>query len=195
MAKITLYGNSGSGNCLKAKRAADYAGFSYDWVEINTWGGETRTDEFLAINPAGQVPVMRFDDGRTLAQSNAILLYLAEGTDLIPTDPFERAQMMQWLFWEQYSHEPYIAVRRSQKHFLKVPDADLDPDLLAKGRRALGVMEMKLITCPFFLGDQMSCADVALVAYTRVAGEGGFDLTEFPAVQSWVHRVEAALGL
>lgn len=195
MAKITLYGNSGSGNCLKAKWAADYAGFSYDWVEIDTWGGETRTDEFLAINPAGQVPVMRFDDGRTLAQSNAILLYLAEGTDLIPTDPFERAQMMQWLFWEQYSHEPYIAVRRSQKHFLKVPDADLDPDLLAKGRRALGVMEMKLITCPFFLGDQMSCADIALVAYTRVAGEGGFDLTEFPAVQSWVHRVESALGL
>ncbi len=195
MAKITLYGNSGSGNCLKAKWAADYAGFSYDWVEINTWGGETRTDEFLAINPAGQVPVMRFDDGRTLAQSNAILLYLAEGTDLIPTDPFERAQMMQWLFWEQYSHEPYIAVRRSQKHFLKVPDADLDPDLLAKGRRALDVMEMKLITCPFFLGDQMSCADIALVAYTRVAGEGGFDLTEFPAVQSWVHRVESALGL
>ncbi len=195
MAKITLYGNSGSGNCLKAKWAADHAGFSYDWVEINTWGGETRTDEFLAINPAGQVPVMRFDDGRTLAQSNAILLYLAEGTDLIPTDPFERAQMMQWLFWEQYSHEPYIAVRRSQKHFLKVPDADLDPDLLAKGRRALGVMEMKLITCPFFLGDQMSCADIALVAYTRVAGEGGFDLTEFPAVQSWVHRVESALGL
>ncbi|MCP2680338.1 glutathione S-transferase family protein [Maricaulaceae bacterium NA33B04] len=195
MVKITLYGNSGSGNCLKAKWAADYAGFSYDWVEIDTWGGETRTDEFLAINPAGQVPVMRFDDGRTLAQSNAILLYLAEGTDLIPTDTFERAQMMQWLFWEQYSHEPYIAVRRSQKHFLKVPDADLDPDLLARGRRALGVMEMKLITCPFFLGDQMSCADVALVAYTRVAGEGGFDLTEFPAVQSWVHRVEAALGL
>lgn len=195
MAKITLYGNSGSGNCLKAKWAADYAGFSYDWVEIDTWGGETRTDEFLAINPAGQVPVMRFDDGRTLAQSNAILLYLADGTDLIPTDTFERAQMMQWLFWEQYSHEPYIAVRRSQKHFLKVPDADLDPDLLAKGRRALGVMEMKLLTGPFFLGDQMSCADIALVAYTRVAGEGGFDLTEFPAVQSWVHRVESALGL
>ena len=195
MAKFTLYGNSGSGNCLKAKWAADYAGFSYDWVEIDTWGGETRTDAFLAINPAGQVPVMRFDDGRTLAQSNAILLYLAEGTDLIPSDTFDRAQMMQWLFWEQYSHEPYIAVRRSKKYFLKVAEADLDPDLLAKGRRALGVMEMKLITCPFFLGDQMSCADVALVAYTRVAGEGGFDLTEFPAVQSWVHRVEAALGL
>ncbi len=195
MAALTLYGNSESGNCLKAKWAAEYAGQAIDWVEVDTFGGETRTDEFLALNPAGQVPVMQFADGRTLAQSNAILLYLAEGTDLIPDDPFERAQMMQWLFWEQYSHEPYVAVRRTQIHYLGVDEADLDPDLLAKGRRALGVMEMKLITCPFFLGDQMSCADIALVAYTRVAHQGGFDLAEFPAVQSWVHRVEAALGL
>jgi len=195
MAAITLYGNSGSGNCLKARWAADYAGHAYDWVEVDTFAGQTRTDAFLALNPAGQVPVMRFEGGRTLAQSNAILLYLAEGTDLVPKDAFERAQMMQWLFWEQYSHEPYIAVRRAQKHFLRVAEADIDPDLLAKGRRALGVMEMKLITCPFFLGDQMSCADIALVAYTRVAHEGGFDLGEFPAVKDWVGRVEGVLGL
>jgi glutathione S-transferase len=195
MAAITLYGNSESGNCLKTRWAAEYAGEAYDWVEVDIFAGETRTEAFLALNRAGQVPVMQLEDGRTLAQSNAILLYLAEGTDLIPNDAFERAQMMQWLFWEQYSHEPYIAVRRAQKRFLGVADEDLDPDLLAKGRRALGVMEMKLITCPFFLGDQISCADIALVAYTRVAHEGGFDLAEFPAVKDWVGRVEGVLGL
>ena len=195
MSAITLYGNSESGNCLKTRWAAEYTGQAFDWVEIDSVGGQTRTEAFLAINPAGQVPVMRLADGRVLAQSNAILLYLAEGSDLIPSDGFERAQMMQWLFFEQYSHEPNIAVRRAQKRFFNIAEDDLDPDLLAKGRRALGVMEMKLLTCPFFLGDQMSCADIALVAYTRVAHEGGFDLGEFPAVSGWVRRVESALGL
>lgn len=195
MQPVTLYGNHTSGNCLKPKWGADYAGRPYHWVEIDIHAGETRTDDFLALNPAGQVPVLRLDDGRILAQSNAILSYLAEGTDLVPTDSFERAQMMQWLFWEQYSHEPYVAVRRSLLAFKGVAEADLDPDLLAKGRRALGVMEMHVLSRSFLVGEALSAADIALVAYTRVAGEGGFDLSEFPAVSGWVRRVESALGL
>jgi glutathione S-transferase len=195
MERFTLYGNSDSGNCLKAKWAADRLGLAYDWVEIDTFAGETRTDAFLALNPAGQVPVLERADGRTLAQSNAILVHLAEGSDLIPADGFDRAKMFEWLFWEQYSHEPNIAVRRARLKFMGVAEDELDPELLARGRRALGVMEMRLIAREFFVGDRLSLADIALVAYTRVAHEGGFDLSDFPAVLGWVRRVESALGL
>jgi glutathione S-transferase len=195
MERFTLYGNSDSGNCLKAKWAADRLGLACDWVEVDTFSGETRTDAFLALNPAGQVPVLQRADGQTLAQSNAILVHLAEGSDLIPEDDFDRAKMFEWLFWEQYSHEPNIAVRRARLKFMGVAEDDLDPDLLAKGRRALGVMEMRLIAREFFVGDRLSLADIALVAYTRVAHEGGFDLSDFPAVLGWVRRVESALGL
>jgi len=113
MQPVTLYGNIESGNCLKTQWAAQQAGVPHDWVEVDIFGGETRTEAFLAINPSGQVPVMVLEGGRTLAQSNAIMLYLLDGTALIPSDPFDRARMMQWLFWEQYSFEPYVAVRRS----------------------------------------------------------------------------------
>ena len=135
----------------------------YRWVETDVLSGATRTPEFLARNPAGQVPAMEFADGRVLAQSNAILLYLAEGTAWVPADRFTRARMIEWLFREQYSHEPYIAVARFQR-LLAGMSAD-------------------------------SLADVALVAYTRVAGEGGFDLAGYPAVRAWIVRVEAALGI
>lgn len=195
MSPITLYGNIESGNCLKTLWAAQQAGIEHEWVEIDIFGGETRSDGFLAINPAGQVPVMRLANGKTLSQSNAILLFLLEGTALIPADPFERAKVMQWLFWEQYSHEPYVAVRRSLLRFQGLQDSDLDPELYAKGRRALGVMEMNLISSPFMVGEEMTAADIALVAYTRVADEGGFDLSEFPAVNGWVRRVETELGI
>ncbi len=195
MERFTLYGNSDSGNCLKAKWAADRLGLAYDWVEIDTFSGQTRTDAFLALNPAGQVPVLERADGRTLAQSNAILVHLAEGSDLIPADGFDRAKMFEWLFWEQYSHEPNIAVRRARLKFMGVAEDELDPELLARGRRALGVMEMRLIAREFFVGERLSLADIALVAYTRVAHEGGFDLSDFPAVLGWVRRVESALGL
>ena len=160
--------------------------------------GGTRSDAFMQMNPSGQVPVMRLPDGRILPQSNAIMLYLAEtqrGQDLIPVDPFERAKMMSWLFWEQYSHEPYIAVRRFRKKFMNMTDDELDPQLLARGRRALGVMEMQLTFAEYFVGQSVTLADIALVAYTRVAHEGRFDLSEFPSVQRWVARVETDLGI
>lgn len=196
--KMTLYGDSISGNCLKTKWTADYLGVDYDWVEISVVEGGTRSDAFMAMNPSGQVPVMRLPDGRILPQSNAIMLYIAETSehhDLIPEDAFERAKMMSWLFWEQYSHEPYIAVRRFRKKFMNQTDDELDPQLLARGRRALGVMEMQLTFSNYFVGESMTLADVALVAYTRWADEGGFDLSEFPNVHRWVMRVEADLGI
>ncbi len=194
----TLYGDSISGNCLKTKWTADHLGVEHDWVEVSVVDGGTRSDAFMAMNPSGQVPVLRLPDGRILPQSNAIILYLAEthdGGGLIPADPFERAKMMSWLFWEQYSHEPYIAVRRFRKKFLNQSDDELDPQLLARGRRALGVMELQLTLSNYFVGEALTLADIALVAYTRVAHEGGFDLSEFPNVQRWVARVETDLGV
>ena len=195
MSKITLYGASSSGNCLKTRWIADLMGVDYDWREMDVFAGDTRTEDFLALNPAGQVPCMVREDGRVLAQSNAIMLYLAEGSSLIPEDTFDRAKMMEWMFWEQYSHEPAIAVRRAQLKFMNIPEAEIDPMLMQKGRRALGVMELRLMARDFIVGERMTLADVALVAYTRVAHEGGFDLADFPAVRSWVHRVERELGL
>ena len=195
MSNITLYGSSTSGNCLKTRWIADLMGVAYDWREMDVFAGDTRTEDFLALNPAGQVPCMVREDGRILAQSNAIMLYLAEGSALIPDDAFDRAKMMEWMFWEQYSHEPNIAVRRAQLKFMNVPEAEIDPMLMQKGRRALGVMELRLMARDFIVGEHFTLADVALVAYTRVAHEGGFDLADFPAVRSWVHRVERELGL
>lgn len=193
--KLTLYGDSISGNCQKPRWTADYLDIDHDWIEIDILNGGTQSEEFLALNPVGQVPLARWPDGRALPQSNAIMLYLAEGSELIPRDAFERAQMNSWLFWEQYSHETAIAVRRFKKHYLKLPDSEIDPALMAKGRRALGVMEMQLTYTDWLVGDGLTCADIALVAYTRVAHEGGFDLAEFPSVERWVSRVEGALSI
>ncbi|MHA6287083.1 glutathione S-transferase family protein [Maricaulis sp. CAU 1757] len=193
--RVRIHGDLSSGNCLKVKWVADYLGRPYDWVDVDVAGGETRTEDFLALNPAGQVPCLEAADGHVLAQSNAILFYLAEGSDLIPADAFERAKMLEWMFWEQYSHEPYIAVRRFHKRYSGMADEDIDPALLAKGRRALGVMEMRLLSRDFMVRDRLTLADVSLVAYTRMADEGGFDLDEFLAVRGWIARVEQALSI
>ncbi|MEN6544319.1 glutathione S-transferase family protein [Parvibaculum sp.] len=192
---MTIYGNAISGNCHKVKFVCDRLGIPYRWVEVDLSKGETRTSAFLAMNPAGQVPTVMFDDGRPLAQSNAIMQYLAEGSDLIPTDAFDRALMNQWLFWEQYSHETAIAVRRYYAHILKKPDGEIDPSLIEKGKRALGVMEGHLAARQYFVGEKLTLADLALVAYTRLSHEAGFDLAEFPAVKDWVRRIERDLGL
>ncbi len=192
---LTVYGDSISGNCLKIRFVADLLGIPYEWRETSVLKGETRTPSFLALNPAGQVPVVVLPDGRTLAQSNAIILYLAEGSALIPDDPFDRAQMLQWMFWEQYSHETAIAVRRFYKTYLKKPEDQIDPALKKKGDAALALMNRHLATRPYFVGAELSLADVALVAYTRVAHEGGFDLANYPGVLDWVRRVEGNLDL
>lgn len=198
ISRLTLYGDSISGNCLKTRWTADALEIDYDWVEISVLDGGARSDAFMQMNPSGEVPVLRLPDGRILPQSNAIMLYLAEthrGQHLVPVDPFERARMMSWLFWEQYSHEPYIAVRRFRRKFMNMTEDELDPQLLARGRRALGVMDMHLTFADYFVGQSMTLADIGLVAYTRVAHEGGFDLSEFASVQRWVGRIEADLGI
>ena len=177
------------------KWVADLLGHAYQWVDVDVVKGEAKTPDFLAKFPMGQVPAADFGDGRCLAQSNALMLHLAEGSSLVPPDSFARAQMLQWLFWEQYSHEPAIAVRRFQKFYLGKADSEIDPALTRKGRAALDQMQGHLAGQDWFVGEGLSCADIALVAYTRVAHEGGFELAEWPAVQSWVVRVERALGL
>ncbi len=192
---FTLYGSSSSGNSLKPKWVAERLCIPFRWVEVNTFNGETRTPDFLKLNPAGQAPVAVFADGRALAQSNAIMLHLAEGSVLIPGDAFARAKMFEWMFWEQYSHEPTIAVRIARKYYLKQTDEQLDPSLLVKGNAALARLELQLRATPYLVGEAISLADVALVAYTRVAHRGGFDLDAYPAVRDWVRRIEAALGV
>jgi glutathione S-transferase len=192
---MKIYGDSKSGNCLKVKWTADFLGRRYDWIETDTMVGGSRTTEFLALNPAGQVPTVILDDGRALAQSNAIILHLAEGSELIPADAYDRARMLEWMFWEQYSHEPYVAVARFQVRFLGKPVAELEPRLVERGEAALQRLEDGLAASRFLVGDRPSLADVALVAYTRVAHEGGFDMARYPAVRLWVTRVEQALGI
>ncbi len=192
---LRIYGDSISGNCLKVKWTADHLGLAYDWIETGVLTGDTRTPNFLGINPAGQVPVVILSDGRPLAQSNAIILHLAEGSALIPTDAYDRARMFEWLFWEQYSHEPYIAVARFKVKYLGEPVESLEPRLVERGHGALARMETALVDSPFLVGQGVTLADVALVAYTRMAGDGGFDLSVYPAVQGWIGRVEQALDI
>ena len=192
---ITIYGDSISGNCLKVKWTADFLGLAYRWIEVEILTGATRTPDFLAMNPAGQVPLVLLDDGLPLAQSNAIILHLAEGSALIPSDAYHRAKMFEWLFWEQYSHEPYIAVARFQVVYQGRAASAVEPRIRARGEAALQRLEAGLAGRDFLVGDHASLADVALVAYTRVAGEGGFDLSPYPDVRAWIARMEGVLGI
>ncbi len=192
---MRIYGDLVSGNCLKVKWTCDYLHLPHEWIDIDIMQGESRTPEFLARNPFGQVPVVELADGRQLAQSNAIIMYLAEASGLIPNDPFERAKVMEWLFWEQYSHEPYVAVCRFQMKYQGKSADELDPDKVARGTKALEILESALNGRDFLVGDSVSIADIGLVAYTRVAHEGGFDLAAFPNIGNWIERCEAALGL
>ena len=197
MAKLKIYGDSISGNCLKVKWTADLLGLKYDWIETSVLKSETRTPEFLKMNPAGQVPAVILPDGKALAQSNAIILYLnrAHKGGLLPKGDYARAKVFEWLFWEQYSHETAIAVRRFQKHYLKKSDAEIDPKLMEKDVAALTRLEQALQKSDYLVGDKLTLADISLVAYTRVAPEGGFDLTLYPALLKWIVRVERDLGV
>ncbi|MFZ5730020.1 MAG: glutathione S-transferase [Phenylobacterium sp. RIFCSPHIGHO2_01_FULL_70_10] len=192
---LRIFGDSISGNCLKVKWVADHLGLDYEWIEIDILKGETRTADFLAMNPAGQVPAVVLPDGRPLAQSNAIILHLAEGSDLVPADAYERARMLEWMFWEQYSHEPYVAVARFLVRYQGRSPDELEARLVERGYGALQRLEDGLAGRDFLASSGVSLADVALVAYTRWAGEGGFDLSRYPRVQAWVARVETALAV
>jgi len=191
---VKIYGDLKSGNCLKVKYTADLLGLAYDWRGIDIMQGGSRTEAFLRINPRGQVPAVQFDDGRTLAQSNAIIRCLARGTALLPDDPFTQAQIDEWLFWEQYSHEPYIAVCRFHMHYLHKPKDTREAWRVERGESALDAMNGHLAERAWFAGDEFSIADIALFAYTRLAHEGGFDLSARPSVSAWIARCENRLS-
>ncbi len=192
---LRIFGDSRSGNCLKVKWTAEKLGIPYGWTEVDIMVGASRTPEFLAINPAGQTPTVVLDNGRPLAQSNAIILHLAEASALIPADAYDRARMYEWLFWEQYSHEPYVAVARFQLLLAGKAKADLEEKVVVRGEAALARMELGLASSAYLVGESLSLADIALVAYTRVAHEGGFDLAPYPKLRAWIARVEQDLGL
>lgn len=192
---MKIYGDSNSGNCLKVKWVCDHLALPYSWVEVDTLKGETRTAEFLKLNSAGQVPTVQLDGGRTLAQSNAIIRYLARGSNLIPAGDFEAAKMDEWLFWEQYSHEPYVAVCRFEMRYLGRSASELDPDKVKRGHAALVRMEHHLAVTPFLVGANLSLADISLLAYTRLAYEGGFDLESYVAIRLWIAACETTLRL
>ena len=193
---LTVYDNWDSGNGYKVRLLLAYLGFDHRLVDLDIDHGGTRTPEYLAINPNGTIPAVVLQDGRALWESNAILLYFADGTPYLPADSYKRAQTVQWLFFEQYSHEPQIAVARYIRRHLPAGHeryAEL-PMRIKKGREALGVMERHLSIRSFMVAETFSIADIALYAYTHVAGQGGFDLDEFPAIQAWCARITGRPG-
>lgn len=193
---MIVYGDIQSGNCYKVKLLLSLLGIEHEWQHVNILAGETRTDEFLQKNPQGQIPLVELDDGRFLAESNAILGYFADGTDYLPADRYQKAKMYQWLFFEQYSHEPYVAVARFIMKYQGMPAERLAEHaaILPKGYAALQIMERQLQQTDFLVGDQLSIADIALYAYSHVAHEGGFDLSEFSGLSAWFKWVQAQPG-
>ena len=193
---MLVYGDSRSGNCYKIQLLLSILGKQVDWEEVDILKGATQTPAFLQKNPNGKIPLLEMEDGRTMSESNAILNFLAEGSALIPRSSFDLAKMLQWQFFEQYSHEPYIAVARFINLYLGLPE-ERKAEYEAKqagGHKALAVMEDQLSRTPFLTGSQLSLADISLYAYTHVAHEGGFDLTAYPAVNNWLKLVEDHKG-
>jgi glutathione S-transferase len=198
MPSLVLHQMQMSGNCYKVRLAAHQLGIPLTLRDYPLHGGQTRQPEFLAKNPNGRVPLLEYPDGRVLAESGAILFHLSEGTSLQPDDPWQRAQMLQWMFFEQYSHEPYIAVARFWLAYAAREELEkkrsLVPEWHAKGHAALGVMQSHLEKQDWFAGAAYSIADIALYGYTHCAGEGGFDLAAYPALQRWLGRVAEQPG-
>lgn len=193
---LTLYDYLDSGNGYKCRLLLAQLGLAYRHVELDIDKGETRTPDFLAKNPNGRIPALGFEDGTVLAESNAILCYLADGTSFWSGSRIERAQALQWLFFEQYSHEPYVATPRYILRHLgrQHPRMAEMPERLAKGRAALGVMEGHLSKRAFLVAERYSIADIALYAYTHRADEADLDLTPYPAVRTWLARVASQPG-
>jgi glutathione S-transferase len=191
---ITLYQQHDSGNCYKVRLVLTYLDRPFRTVAVSSFDGSTRRPEFLAKNPIGKVPTVQLGDGRFLAESNAILLYFGEGTTLLPEDAYDRAKVYEWMFFEQYSHEPAIAVRRALNVY---PErrAEVTPELmehlLETGNRALAVMERRLGDADWLAGHAFSLADISLYAYTHMAADGGYELGRFPGISRWLMRVAA----
>ncbi|WP_068827746.1 glutathione S-transferase family protein [Pseudomonas sp. BMS12] len=188
---LKVYGDYRSGNCFKVKLMLHLLGREYQWLPIDILKGETQTAEFLAKNPNGKIPVLELEDGTFLWESNAILNFLADGSEFIPAEPRLRTQMLQWQFFEQYSHEPYVAVARFIQLYQGLPEARLAEyeNCHKGGYKAFKVMEQQVQRTPYLVGEQCTLADIALYAYTHVAYEGGFDLAAYPAINAWLGRV------
>ncbi|ODC03523.1 glutathione S-transferase [Terasakiispira papahanaumokuakeensis] len=189
---MKIYGDGLSGNCYKIKLLCSLLDIEHEWIPVDILAGGTSKAEFLQKNPNGKIPLLELEDGRCLSESNAILNFLALGSPLLPSDHFEIAKVQQWQFFEQYSHEPYIAVARFIAKYLGLPQerrAEYE-DKQSGGHKALAVMETQLSTTPYLIGDALSTADISLYGYTHVAHEGGFDLKDYPAVLAWIGRIQ-----
>lgn len=190
---MQIFGDTQSGNCYKIKLVCHLLQLPHEWVHVDILAGDTQQAAFLAKNPLGKIPLLQLEDGRCLSESNAIINYLATGSALLPTDSFEFAKLLQWQFFEQYSHEPYIAVARFIAKYLGLPEARRT-EYQAKqtgGHRALAVMNQQLEQTPYLVGQTFTTADISLYAYSHVAHEGGFDLSAYPAVQAWLDKIAA----
>ena len=190
--KLKIYGDSRSGNCYKTQLLCAEMGVDYDWEEVDIIAGDTRSPQFLAMNANGKIPLLALPDGRYLPESNAILFYLADGSVFFAGDAYARAEILQWMFFEQYSHEPNIATSRFIIKYLGNP-ADRQTMLEEKkvgGYQALEIMEQQLRRHAFIAGDQYNIADIALIAYTHVADEGGFSLGDYPAIREWITTIK-----
>jgi glutathione S-transferase len=190
---MLLYDNSESANGYKVQLLASFLGLPLEVRQVDIFAGESRTPEFLALNPFGQIPTLILDDGRVLPESNAILCHLGEGSAFLPSAGYDRSRVLSWLFFEQYSHEPYVATPRFiLRH--TAPDHPRRAELgwrLARGKRAIGVMDQALEQSPFLYGAEPTLADIALFAYTHRGHECGIELGVFPAVQRWIERIQA----
>ncbi|MDC4883107.1 glutathione S-transferase family protein [Acinetobacter baumannii] len=189
---MIIYGDVDSGNCYKIKLLLSLLNINHRWIHVDILNKDTQTAEFLSLNPNGKIPVLVLDDGRVLSESNAILGYLAEGTELIPADPYMKAKMYQWMFFEQYSHEPFIAVARFINKYLGLLPERIEEyhKLQPKGHKALSIMNKALVGHDYLVGNKFTIADIALYAYTHVAEEGGFDLKLYPNIQEWCQRIQ-----
>lgn len=189
---MKVYGDLLSGNCYKVKLLLEFLDIQHEWLHINVLKAESHTPEFLQMNPNGKIPVLVLDDERILTESNAILGYLAEETEFVPTDRYAKAKMYEWMFFEQYSHEPFIAVARFINKYLGLPEARIEEyhALQPKGHKALAIMEQAFGQHDYLVGNELSLADISLYAYTHVADEGGFDLSLYPNIQAWCQRIQ-----
>jgi glutathione S-transferase len=190
---VKIYADIQLGNCYKIKLVTSILQIEHEWININILAGESGTTSFLKKNPTGKIPLLELDDGRFLSESNAILNYLASGSSLLPKDRFENAKVQQWQFFEQYSHEPFIAVARFIAKYLGLPD-NRKAEYQSKqegGHKALRIMEKQLKMTPYLVGSTLTTADISLYGYTHLAEEGGFNLLEYPAIQMWINRVQA----
>jgi len=188
---MKVYGDTKSGNCYKVQLICSLLNIEHDWIDLDILAGDTRTDEFLNKNPNGKIPLLEIHPGEFLSESNAIINYLANGTELYPGERLAQARVQQWQFFEQYSHEPFIAVARFINMYLGLPEEKTEEyaSKQAGGHKALRVMEAQLGKMPYITGDNLTTADISLYAYTHVAHEGGFELDDYPAIRAWLDHV------